>query len=235
MPTSIPKTRPPPAPTALPTVVSGTPRGGPTERERRKGNWRVVGLCPTPWQGEARPAPPARPADVPDRDAPVGAGDSGGTRDSGGCAPARPKSVSQSGSPACGSTPLICSQSAKSAVSLRRIAQCPPNFPGHHCPAYASAQSEMRGERTHTPNPMCYSIDVSMSVTLLIFVSPIPPDRGPEAIRPGPFFVTSPAPAPPPGRGRSGGARRRIGGGGRGGGRGWRGVSGPRGEGWGGG
>ena len=29
-----------------------------------------VGRCPTPRQGEVRPAPPARPADVPDRDAP---------------------------------------------------------------------------------------------------------------------------------------------------------------------
>ena len=48
----------------------GKTRGGTKERERGKGNWRVVGLCPTPRQGEVRPVPPARPADVPDWDAP---------------------------------------------------------------------------------------------------------------------------------------------------------------------
>ena len=33
------------------------------------------------------------------------------------------------GSPACGSTPLICPQSAQSAVPLRRVALCLPSFP----------------------------------------------------------------------------------------------------------
>ena len=103
------------------------------KKEKGIGGW--WGSAPRPRQGEVRPAPPARPADVPDWDAPSGAGDSGGRRDSGGCAPALPKFVSQSGSPACGSTPLICSQSAKSAVPLHRVALCPPNFPGHLCAA----------------------------------------------------------------------------------------------------
>ena len=48
------------------SVFSGITKGKGTD-------WKGVGLCPTPPQGEVRPAPPARPAGVPDWAAPSGA------------------------------------------------------------------------------------------------------------------------------------------------------------------
>ena len=111
--------------------------------------WRVdggVGRCPTPRQGEVRPAPPARPKDVPVRDA-VGAKPphSGAHRR---CRrfmrhrSARKRATDEAVQPnfqaslprpACGSTPLICNQSVNHRRSFEQSEETSAVPPWQSC------------------------------------------------------------------------------------------------------